>query len=315
MLVAGAAAIAATLGVARIGDVRAEVPVAPAPIAAAPVPVVGIDAARALLPTAAARCADVPCLLAAAYARDPAAAALAAGLFADTGDVAGVGPHELMNGGYRGMITLVPQLPTGTYRAHLGWTAAALRSYDGFVADLFAGQPTQPAYRWRALELRFVRSIKKRTPSAYAIGWLVEYNVAGSLNTSAARVAETLWHEIFHTNDAAHSDWSMRVLATDYDAIVAKCGTRVKCLVPYAPNHTKVRGGTYYAFQPNNGDAVREYAAELAVRYWTEQRAMLATGALAAPAFKCGPVENARAWQAIVTEFFAGRDLTPPCAS
>ena len=47
---------------------------------------------------------------------------------------------------------------------------------------------------------------------------------------------------------------------------------KAKCLAPFAPNDTKVRAtGTYYAFQPNNGDAVHEYAAELAVRYFKEQ--------------------------------------------
>jgi hypothetical protein len=36
-------------------------------------------------------------------------------------------------------------------------------------------------------------------------------------------------------------------------------------------------------------------------------------GKLAHPAFKCGPAENGRAWTALITEFFAGRDLVPPC--
>ena len=74
-----------------------------------------------------------------------------------------------------------------------------------------------------------------------------------------------------------------------------------------------VRGGTYYAFQQNNGNSVHEYAAELAVRYFAEQREMLSNGKLARRAFKCGPAENAQAWQALVDEFFAGRDLVPSC--
>jgi hypothetical protein len=74
-----------------------------------------------------------------------------------------------------------------------------------------------------------------------------------------------------------------------------------------------VRGGTYYAFQQNNGNGVHEYAAELAVRYWKEQSEMLSKQKLARPAFKCGPSVNARAWRALVTEFFGGRDLVPPC--
>jgi len=74
-----------------------------------------------------------------------------------------------------------------------------------------------------------------------------------------------------------------------------------------------VRGGTYYAFQQNNGTTVHEYAAELAVRYWKEQREMQAKHRLSGKAFKCGPSENGRAWKALVDEFFAARDLVPAC--
>ncbi|MBC7975211.1 MAG: hypothetical protein H7138_09515 [Myxococcales bacterium] len=108
-------------------------------------------------------------------------------------------------------------------------------------------------------------------------------------------------------------DWSGTQLRADYDAITQRCGTEIGCLTPYAPNNTRVRGGTYYAFQRKNGDAVHEYAAELAVRYWKEQREMRAAGKLSRPAFKCGPPENRRAWHALVAEFFAGRDLVPDC--
>jgi hypothetical protein len=41
---------------------------------------------------------------------------------------------------------------------------------------------------------------------------------------------------------------------------------------------------------------------------------MLGKKKLTLPAFKCGPPENARAWQALVAEFFAGRDLVPACS-
>ncbi|NOU27651.1 MAG: hypothetical protein HOO96_07045 [Polyangiaceae bacterium] len=66
-----------------------------------------------------------------------------------------------------------------------------------------------------------------------------------------------------------------------------------------------------YAFQPGND--VREYAAELAVRYFREQSAMLAKKPLAKPAFKCGPQENALAFRLFVDEFFDGVDRTPAC--
>lgn len=282
--------------------------------AADPAPEVALDAAGALLaPGERTTCADVECLIEHAYAGDAKAKALALALYRKTGDVPGVGPEELMEGGYRGKIKLVPQLPTGAYRKHLVWVGDAMLAIDDWFAELFAKQ-TAPSYRWRALAFRFVRSIKKRTPSAYAFDWTIEYNVEGSLLTSAAGVEETLFHELFHLNDFDHGDWSAKTLQRDYDAIVAKCGTKVRCLAPFAPNTTMVRAsGTYYAFQPNNGNGVHEYAAELAVRYFREQSEMLRANKLSRPAFKCGPPENARAWSAFVDEFFGGRDLTPAC--
>ena len=257
-------------------------------------------------------CAAIPCMIERAYRGDPKARDLALALYRDTGNVAGVGPTEIMDGGYRGKIKLVPQLPLGKYRQHLTWVHGSFSDIDSFFRQLF-GTTTAPAYRWRAYQLRFIRSVGKRTPSAYAMGWIVAYNVEGSLLTNAAGVRETIFHELFHSNDFAHGDWSARTLQQDYDAIVAKCGTKIACLTPYAPNSTRVRGGTYYAFQPNNGNGVHEYAAELAVRYWKEHGELLAKKRLTKPAFKCGPAENGRAWKALVDEFFAGRDLVPAC--
>ncbi len=270
------------------------------------------DAAKLLYGTATPpTCDSVECLIDARYSADAKAKALARALYDASGDVVGLGEDEIMDGGYRGKIHLVPQLPIGGYRVHLAWVSAAMHDIDAFFTGLFPDAP--PAYRWRALAFRFVRSIKKRTPSAYASSWTVMYNVEGSLLTSAAGVRETLFHELFHLNDEQHGEWSAKTLATDYDAIVKKCGTRARCLAPYAPNDTMVRGGTYYAFQQNNGDAVHEYAAELAVRYYKEQSEMTERGKLSRRAFKCGTPENGRAWRALVDEFFAGRDLVPAC--
>jgi hypothetical protein len=296
-------------------------PAAPAPAIAAPeapaqapapAAIIDLDRARALLP-GFDDCGDVPCLIDRAYQSDTRARQLALALWTESGDLAGVGPEEMMDGGYRGTIHLVPELPIGAHRQHLAWVVEAMRSIDAFFADASGHEP--PHYRWRGLAFRFVRSVGKRTPSAYATSWAIEYNVAGSLLISAAGVRETLFHELFHNNDEDHGDWSAGHLQADYDAIVARCGARptVACLAPYAPNNTMVRGGTYYAFQQNNGNAVHEYAAELAVRYEKEQSEMRAAGKLARRAFKCGPPENARAWRALIEEFFAGRDLVPAC--
>ena len=278
-------------------------------------PAVELAAARRVL-EAPESCNDVPCLLGHVYRADPEASRLALTLFQTTGDVAGVGQAELLDGGFRGTIQLVPELPINGYRRHLLWVARGAVATDRFFLDLFAGRDL-PNYRWRALEFRFVRSLVKHRPSAFARDWTVTYNVAGSLNISEKGVRETLFHELFHLNDQAHGDWSARNLEQDYRAILERCGREpsLECLAPYAPNDTRVRGGTYYAFQPNNGNTVHEYAAELAVRYFKEQSEMLAKGKLSRRAFKCGPPENARAWQALVGEFFADRDLTPACSA
>jgi hypothetical protein len=258
--------------------------------------------------------ARIRCLIEMRYAGDAAAARDALALYARVGSVAGVLPAEDMNGGFRGQIQLVPQAPMGPARRHLAWVAAANEDFDGFFTELarVAGAPLR--YRHRDLAYRFFRSVKRTTPSAYAVSWSVAYNVEGSLNTSAEAVRETLFHEIFHLDDAAHDDWSARALRPTFDAIVARCGTRTACLTPYAPNDTTVRGGTYYAFQPNNGDTVHEYAAELALRYYRENRAAIRGEPLKKRGFKCGPPENLRAWEALAGEFFAGVDRTPICS-
>jgi hypothetical protein len=282
---------------------------------AAAEPALDLKAAREILHVSN-ECSTVECLLEHAYSADPKAQALALGLWRDVGDIAGVGPEETMDGGFRGTIHLVPELPIKNYRKHLGWIVSGAHDIDGFFAALFKDRGA-PKYRWHSLELRFVRSLNKHRPSAYAIGWAIEYNVEGSLNLNAKAVRETLFHELFHLNDEAHGDWSPAHLREDYEVILRHCGPKpsMKCLAPYAPNDTTVRSGTYYAFQSNNGDTVHEYAAELAVRYLKEQSEMLGAGKLSRAAFKCGPPENARAWQALVGEFFDGRDLVPACAS
>ena len=165
-------------------------------------------------------------------------------------------------------------------------------------------------YRFRPITLRFMRSIAARTPAAYAHDWTVAYNFVGTLNVSADAVRETMFHEIFHLNDASHGGWSPAALGATFDVVAKKCGTAIPCLAPYTPNETIVRGGTYYSFQPGNG--VMEYAAELALRYYREQRAALRK-LPKVKAFKCGPPENAKAWTLMRDEFFEGIDAVPAC--
>ena len=170
-------------------------------------------------------CADVPCLLEHAYLADPEAKDLALALWKESGDLAGLGPEEVMDGGFRGAIHLVPQLPILGYRKHLGWVVDSTRTIDKFFATLFKDQ-VAPQYRWRSVTFRFVRSVNKHRPSAYASGWAVEYNVEGSLLKSSVGVRDTLFHELFHANDDDHGDWSASHLRHDYAAILARCGPK-----------------------------------------------------------------------------------------
>ena len=186
-----------------------------------------------------------------------------------------------------------------------------MRDFDQFFAELDRHAVASHAtFRFKPRAIRFMRSVAARTPSAYASDWTIGWNVAGSLNTSADAVRETLFHELFHLNDEA--GWSGRALDPTYQAIAKKCGTRTACLAPYTPNDTMVRGGTYYSFQPGND--VREYAAELALRYYREQRAALRSSSRPQP-FKCGPPENALAWGRMRDELFGGIDVVPACGS
>jgi len=245
--------------------------------------------------------------------------------------MAGVEVGHTMDGGYRGKIRIEPAVPVGENRHHLEWVAAAIGDIDTFFGELekfrtrrdgidagatvtgrsvlyTARSPKPKPYRFEPITIRFMRSVGVRTPAAYAQDWEVAYNFNGSLNVSADSVRETMFHEIFHLNDAAHGAWSPSALGDVFDFIAKKCGTNTACLAPYTPGETMVRGGTYYSFQPGNG--VGEYAAELASRYYLEQRAAL-RGLPKPKAFKCGPPENARAWALMRDEFFAGVDAVP----
>lgn len=249
-----------------------------------------------------------PDLVTRTFARDPVATKIALDLYGATGTVADVLPGQRFDGGYRGIIQLVPALPVGDERKHLSWVAAALRDFDDFFGAIQKVAPSR--YRWRKLTVLFFRSVGRTTPNAFAQGWTVAYNVHGSIDTSADAARETLFHEVFHLNDADHGDWSPQRLTAIQSAIERRCGTRTACLAPYAPTQTVVRNGTYYAFQPGND--VHEYAAELALRWYREQRSVIRHEPPKRP-FKCGPEENGRAWASLVEEFFGGVDLVPPC--
>lgn len=272
-------------------------------------------AALAAAPTARAEPVATPAAreaIASRFSEDPAAQTIALSLFDTDADVVGTLAPQVLDGGYRGMIRLVPALPVGPERKHLAWVAAALRDFDDFFAAIAGRSPAAIRYRWRGLSLHFFRSVGKTTPNAFASDWTIAYNVNGSIDTSAAAARETLFHEIFHLDDEDHGDWSQAHLTAPRNAILQRCGARTACLAPYAPTSTIVRRGTYYAFQPGND--VREYAAEVALRWYREQRAVLRGESFDGRPFKCGPEENRVAWEAVGEEFFGGVDLVPACA-
>ncbi len=296
-----------------------------APARAAPLFAIDADMATTILfaadggpPAAAGRCAEgtapkrIDCLLGVRFAADAKAARVARDLYAATGAVAGLLPAQDFDGAYRGKLRLVPELPVREQRQHLVWLAAALHDIDAVYGEL--AHHGELDYRWTDFDVRFFRSVKRRTPSAVAQGWRISYNVAGSLFTSEARVRETLAHEIFHLNDDVPGGrWSERALGAIYRRILVKCDIHdLACLAPFAPDSivVRVKGGTYYSFMPDNG--VTEYAADLAKRYFVEQRTVLRGGAVAKP-FKCLTQENAEAWELLVGRFFGGVDRVPPC--
>lgn len=267
------------------------------------------------------RAARIRCLIARRYRADPRAALLARQIYDRFGSVVGLEPRQRTRMGWRGLLTLVPELPVRRYRRHLRWLAAALDDFGRLFTGLkqgLRGRDRRIRYRWTALAYKYFRSVGRRTPSAYAWAWSVAINVSGSLLGRPAGVRETLFHEVFHLNDRDHGQFSEKRLKPLYDAIVKRCtrrqggrsGLSNRCLKPYAPHRTRVMGGVYYAFHPESG--VGEYGAELAVRYYLEHRAALGRGKRPRP-FKCRTPENARAWRLLAGEFFGGVDLTGAC--
>ena len=280
-----------------------------------PIAVVYADALEAVFPAGAPDACvgrEVRCLLSERYAGDTAARRAALALFDETGSVAGAEAETTMDGGYRGQVRVVPEWPVGAHAKHLRWVLSAQREIANLMGHVVREQKQAPVFRHTGLQFRFMRTVGGTTPSAYADGWTVTYNVSGSLMTSPVVVRDLIVHEVFHLND--RNDWSRRVLGPTVDRISSRCGTDRACLAPYAPRKLTVRGGTFYSFQPNNGDIAAEYGAELAARYVAEQLASLNGRAHPDGWFKCVNADNANMMKLLREAFFAGFDATPPCS-
>lgn len=257
--------------------------------------------------------AHVECLLAFRFRDDEEAIAIARSLYARTGTMTGVETKGSIKG-YGGVaIEVVPALPIGEDRRHLVWADASLAEFSAFVEALSPHAHAPVAFQVRPRALRFFRTREPSYPSAYGADGVVGYNLAGPLFTERETAHETLFHELFHLEDERQGNWSSTALVPVFDRIVERCGDDHECLTPYSPHDTVVPGGTYYPFDSRTRD-VREYAAELALRYYREHRVLLTGGTLDQSSFKCATEENRLAWSELVETFFGGADLAPDCA-
>lgn len=250
------------------------------------------------------------CLVDLRFSADPEALPIARTIFARTGAVLGVESRPSVEG-YPGQdVRMEAALPVGDHRRHLTWIDESFARYDA-VLDALAERAEQPVTFERYPDaLVFYRTGQPLYPSAYTLEGVVSYNLDGPLHGSPRDVLETLFHELFHVNDHRRGGWSAKALRPIFDAIVARCGHDHGCYEEYAPHDTVVADGTFYAFDARTRD-VKEYAAELALRYFVEHEALLfPEEGKEKPAFKCKNETNARAWKLLADEFFGGVDLT-----
>jgi hypothetical protein len=257
--------------------------------------------------------AHADCLLRLRFASDPEALDLARSLYSATNALVGIDVSGTIDG-YRGEnVELFPALPIGEHRHHLEWIRTSLVSFEAFVESLAAHAPRPVSFQPRPRGFVFFQTATVSYPSAYCSDGLIGYNVRGPLHANQRDMHETLFHELFHLNDAMRSGgWSARALGPLFSSILDRCSDDHACFAPFAPHGTIVPGGTFYAFDRRTRD-VREYAAELALRYFLEHEEILAGGSVRRPAFKCLTDENQAAWSALVDEFFGGVDLTASC--
>lgn len=252
------------------------------------------------------------CALSLRYGGDRPTLDLARRLLESHGAVAGVETRRTLDAGHLGHLPIAPAPPTGPYRRHLASVVESLRDVEDAFAALAPRSPKPMMFRTRPYALRFYRTESRSFPSAWAQDGVVGYNVEGPLHQDGADIGAVLFHELFHLNDQGHGRWSEHVLEDVYAGILSRCGNDERCLEPFAPDDVRVDGGTYYAFDETTND-VREYAADLALRWLREHRALLRGDQLEDAPFRCKTPENAEAWRLVVDEFFGGVDLTPRC--
>jgi len=252
----------------------------------------------------------VHCLISLRYADENESKKLALTLYEETGSLAGLLPEETNQDSKGKKIQLKPARPIGRNKEHLQWILEAMREYARFLQELKTRAKRPVLMQDRPLDFRFFYTEEGGTPSAFAVGRNIGYNLNGTVNVHAEAVRDTLFHEIFHLNDVWQDNFSARLLAPIEMRILERCKGNVKCLASYAPTDTTMNGKPYAFIDGGSG---KEYAAELALRYFREQRLMIDGKPLPIPAFKCGPAENQEAMTLIIDTFFGGVDLVPAC--
>jgi hypothetical protein len=273
---------------------------------------VGDDLCRLACPDSRSTHEFTECLIAFRFSVDPIAQQLARDLYGQTNALVGIGLHRSIDGFPGEEVQLFPALPIGTDRHHLEWLSSSLKSFDAF-ADALAPHAKEPlAFERRPRAFAFYRTAEPAFPSAYCSDGVIAYNLDGPLHTVERGVLETLFHELFHINDARRGAWSEATLGTVFEDIIERCGDEHECFRKFAPHSTVVSGGTFYGFDRRTRD-VREYAAELALRYFVEHETILGGTPPAEAPFKCRAQENRLAWELLARDFFGGVDLTPRC--
>ncbi len=252
------------------------------------------------------------CLLELRFGSDPIALGLARALHRATDTLLGIDSRAAIDGYAGEEVSLFPALPLGDDRHHLAWLHASLGAYSSFVDALAPHASRLVTFEPRPQAIRFFRTAEPTYPSAFCIDGVISYNLNGPLHERPRDVHETLFHELFHVNDGRRGGWSSSALQGVFDTILERCGEEHDCFGPFAPHDTVVPQGTYYAFDQRTRD-VREYGAELALRYLVEHEPLLAGGEPKLPPFKCVTPENRIAWNLLVDEFFGGADLSPDC--
>jgi hypothetical protein len=299
--------------------------------------VTALEAVEALFPSPAERTAwlaacrsarggPVPCLLEARYAGEAASLKTALALYARTGSVAGPDEERWVERRDGARAHLSPALPVGPARKPLERVAGALYDVNEFLAELGRLRGRSPRFRATGLRVRFFRLEGPGGAEVYAAEGQLAVPIdapparpaRGPARGGAARAADArppvsrddVLRALARLNDAEHGEWSARALEATYRAVVERCGGDARCLARYDP---RAPGGAPRSalFRPGGDPA--DYGAEVIVRYYAEQRAVLTRGHPDGPAFRCAAPENAAAWSLVSAEFFAGFDGGIPC--